>query len=497
MKALVALLPFLAGCATAPSLRESPLAGELDRDISRAVAALPAVPGLAVAVYSREGSYVRAFGVTDVNTRAPATPDTAFYIASSTKPLTALALAQLAARGELDLDATLAAYAPDANFPAAVQPDKVTFRHLLSHTSGLENNPISFRVAFGGEHDPALLWSLLASSKANARAPLGKFSYTNVGYNIATLLTDRNLGLEWQTLLEREVFQPFGMTHASTSISKARAAGWSIALPHAWSPASGRSERIYMEKTDQTMQSAGGVIMSARDAHRWLEGMVEDGRIAGKQVVPAAIVQATRQPLADLDENQDGFTRKHYGLGWYLGSYREEAALLHFGGFPGARAHVSYLPERHVGVAVFINDGSVSAPMIDLVAKLIYDRVLARSDALETFDAAVTKLATEGPARFVAAQNARASRPWTLSRPHSAYAGAYFSPEMGTMEIAIAGTDISARIGLLRAVGTPHTDRDAIRVEFAPGQGEAVRFEMGEGEQPPALNFGGVRFTRR
>jgi CubicO group peptidase (beta-lactamase class C family) len=497
MRVLLAILPLLAGCAAAPAVRESSHAAELDRAIASAISTLPAVPGLAVAVYSREGGYVRAFGVTDVTTRAPATTDTAFYIASSTKPLTALALAALDARGELDLDATLVAYAPDANFPAAVQPDKVTFRDLLSHRSGIENNPIAFRVAFGGEHDPALLWSLLASSKANSRAPLGTFSYTNVGYNIATLLTDRKLGVRWQELLDREVFRPVGMTHASTSMSKARAAGWSIALPHSWSPDTGRSERIYLEKTDQTMQSAGGVIMSARDAQRWLEVMVEDGRIGGKQVIPAALIQSTREPLADLDENNDGFTRKHYGLGWYLGDYRDEVVLHHFGGFPGARAHVSYLPERHVGVAVFINDSSVSGSMIDLVAKLIYDQVLGRTDAREVFDAAVAKLAIDGPARFMAARKERAGRPWTLSRPQSAYAGEYFSAEMGTMKVTVVGTDISARIGLLNAVATPHTDRDAIRVEFAPGQGEAVRFEMRDGAQPAALNFGGIRFIRQ
>jgi CubicO group peptidase (beta-lactamase class C family) len=497
MKILMAIFPLLAGCAAAPSVRESSNAAEFDQAIGWAASALPAVPGLAVAMYSREGSYLRAFGVADVTTRSPATPDTAFYIASTTKPLTALALAAVDARGELDLDATLAAYAPDANFPAAVQPDKATLRDLLSHKSGIENNPIAFRVAFGGVHHPALLWSLLASSKVNSRAPLGKFSYTNVGYNIATLLTDRKLGVRWQDLLEREVFRPAGMMHASTSMSKARAAGWSIALPHSWSADSGHSERIYLEKTDQTMQSAGGVIMSARDAQRWLELMVEDGRIGGKQIIPAAIIQSTREPLADLEESSDGFTRKHYGLGWYLGTYRDEVILQHFGGFPGARAHVSYLPGRHVGVAVFINDSSVSAAVVDLVAKLIYDQALGRQDAREIFDAAVAKLATEGPSRFMAARKERAARPWTLSRPRSAYAGVYVSPEMGTLEITVAGTDMSARIGLLNAVATPHTERDAIRVEFAPGQGEAVRFELGDGVQPAALHFGGVRFIRQ
>ncbi len=491
------VMAFLAGCNSAPPMREPPLAGELDPAIRHAISTLPAVPGLAVAVYTREGSYVRAFGVTDVDTRTPATSDTAFYIASATKPLTALALAALDARGELDLDQTLAAYAPDARFPEDVQPGKVTFRNLLTHTSGMENNPIAFRVAFSGEHDPALLWSLLSSSKSNPHAPLGTFSYTNVGYNIATLLTDRELGVRWQDLLEREVFRPAGMAHSSASMSRARTLGWSIARPHGWSPGSARPVRIYLEKTDQTLQSAGGVIMSAHDARRWLELMVEDGRIDGKQVIPAAIIQATRAPLAGLDESRDGFTRTHYGLGWYLGMYRDDDLVHHFGGFPGARAHVSYLPARHAGVAVFINDSSVSAPIVDLIAKLVYDWMAGRADARATFDGEVARLASDGPARFIASRNERAGRPWKLTRPRAAYAGIYTSPEMGTMAIEVVNDEIHARIGALHAVATPYTEPDSMRIEFAPGQGEVVRFERGDGPNPAALIFGGTHFFRR
>lgn len=497
MKALLALVPLLAGCAAVPEARVHPFAPELDAAIEQAIAKLPAVPGLAVSVYTRDGNYIRAFGVTDVNTGERATPDTAFYIASSTKPLTALALALLDARGKIDLDAALADVAPDAHFPSAVQPDKVTLRHLLTHTSGIENNPIAFRVAFSGEHTAEKLWSLLASSKPNPRAPLGKFAYTNVGYNIATILTDRRPGVPWQILLDREIFGPAGMTRSSARISTATAAAWSIARPHAWSPKSGRSERIELEKVDDTMHSAGGVIMSAHDAARWLELMSEDGRIGGKQVLPANVVRSTRVPYADLDEAEDGFTRQHYGFGWYVGTYRDDVMLQQFGGFPGARAHVSYLPDRHVGVAVFINDSSVSAPVVDLVAKFIYDRLAGRADARAELDSAVGKLATEGPAKMSATLAERAGRQWKLSQPLAHYAGRYESAELGTMELTVMSDTLQARIGSLRAVGVPTTDVDAIRLEFAPLQGETARFLFEGTDRPAALMFGGLRLTRR
>ena len=211
------------------------------------------------------------------------------------------------------------------------------------------------------------MWSLLASSKVNERAPLGTFRYTNTGYNIATLLTDRKTGVNWQSLLTREIFNPAGMTHSSASM--VGAARWTLARPHGYSLDTQRSERIPLEKTDKTMQSAGGVVMSAHDAARWLELLAEDGRLQGRQVIPAAALQAARAPVATVNEKRDDFTRESYGLGWYIGHYRDDVMLHAFGSFAGARSHVSYLPDRRVGVAVFANDSTVSAVVVDLVAK--------------------------------------------------------------------------------------------------------------------------------
>ena len=50
----------------------------------------------------------------------------------------------------------------------------------------------------------------------------------------------------------------------------------------------------------------------------------------------------------------------------------------HFGGFTGARAHVSYIPARHIGVAAFVNDSGVSPVFTDAVANFVYDRSAGR-----------------------------------------------------------------------------------------------------------------------
>lgn len=488
----------LAACATTPSNSTSlALADEIDAAVALALARVEMAPGLGVAVYTPDGTYARGFGVTDIDTGERAHADTAFYIASSTKPLTALALAALHGRGELDLDQTIAAYAPQARFPDAVRPDEVRLRQLLSHTHGIENDPLGFRVAFSGQHDPDTLWRLLASSTVNSEAPLGQFQYTNVGYNIATVITDRNLGVVWQDLLQREIFDPAAMTRASARMSRAVTGGWSVAKPHGLSR-DNTVRRIYLEKADQTMQSAGGVIISPTDAVKWLELMCEDGRVGGRQIIPAQVVQATRAPLADVNATFDGYVREHYGLGWYLGPNRDEQMLHHFGGFAGFRAHVSYIPARRVGVAVFVNEDFVSADIVDAIANYVYDRTADRSDAQSRFDTALDGVAAQRDRRVAQAtadRANRASREWTLTRPKPAYAGAYQNAEWGRIDIRASESEIELTFGVLHAVAEPFTRPDSMRVEFFPGMGVPVQF-TGEGAQPSAVVFRGAAFTR-
>jgi CubicO group peptidase (beta-lactamase class C family) len=453
-------------------------------------------PGMAVAVYTPQGVYVRGLGVTDVKTGERVSADTAFYIASTTKAFTALAMNSLAHRGQISLDTTLAQLAPDAAFPTAIHADQVKVRDLLTHTSGIENGPIAFRSAYTGEHTPELMWKLLESSAVNARAPKGKFEYTNTGYNILTIVTDRKLGVRWQDMLQREIFAPAGMTHSTAYMSKAQKDGWSIAKPHA-SLVAGAADRLDIEKTDGMMQSAGGLIVSANDAARWLELLVNDGQVQGRQVVLPEAVRETRARLAKVGAARGVFTREDYGLGWYVGKYREETVLSHGGGFAGFSSFISYMPERKIGVAVFVNDSGAGSAMPEAVTQHVYDRLIGQpgSDNREAAVAAMKTAFAERIAAVTADVANRAKRPWTLSQPRSVYAGTYESAALGTLIVTAEGEKLSARLGPLHAVAEPYTQQDTIRVAFA-GQGMVIGFEVAPDGRIPAANFSGARFQR-
>jgi CubicO group peptidase (beta-lactamase class C family) len=484
----------LPGCKSPPSTAEA--AADFDAVLEAAWAGDAHPPGIAVAVWTPDGVYARGLGVTDLNTGEKVTEDTAFYIASTTKAFTALAVNKLAHDGRIDLDNTLGELAPDASFPAAVRPGEVRVRDLLTHTSGIENEPIEFRSAYTGDHTPELMWKLLGDSRVNPRAPLGTFEYTNTGYNILTVITDRKLGVRWQDVLQREIFTPAGMTHSTAYVSKAQREGWSLAKPHA-SLTAGAADRLGIEKTDGMMQSAGGLVMSAHDAARWLELLIDDGRVRDTQVVPAEVVRETRARLAKVGAVRGAFTREDYGLGWYVGRYRDELVLSHGGGFAGFTSFISYMPERRIGVAVFVNDSGAGSAMPEAVTQYAYDRLLGRPETTDRAAAvAGLRMAFEERIAAIAADKAnRAKRQWTLSRPRSAYAGTYESAQLGTLVVAADGETLSARLGPLRAVAEPYTQPETIRVAFA-GSGMVIDFELGADGQAAAANFRGARFQR-
>src|SRR5918993_1986569 len=101
------------------------------------------VAGLSVSVVKGDRLvWVKGFGVADLATPSPASPQTSYLWFSMTKIVTATAVLRLAEGGKLDLDAPADEYFP--GFKVISQPTPVTVRHLLNHSSGLAN-PLPIR----------------------------------------------------------------------------------------------------------------------------------------------------------------------------------------------------------------------------------------------------------------------------------------------------------------------------------------------------------------
>lgn len=501
---LLALLALGSTVPVAAQGHEAAFTEAADGLIAEALDTVGAVPGLAVAVV-RDGrtAYARGFGLANVEAGVEVTPDTPFYIASATKPFTALLAVLLDRDGTLPLGASLAEMFPEVAFDPAIEADSVTVRHLLSHTAGVDNGPIGFRAAWTGQHTPELMRQLLTRTAVEEDSPRGTFEYTNVGYNLLSLRLDELAGGPWQNLLAARVFRPLGMTHTTAYASEA--AAWGPAIPYEVHPERG-VERVDLVKHDDTMQAAGGMYASANDLARWLAVQLGQGRLDGRPVVSADAVAEAHRPLAtDQGESFGVLVRDGYALGWHTGTYDGEPMLHHLGGFPGAHAHLSFMPGRDLGVVVLANESGAGGRLAALVAAFAYDWWDAEGSGqdavVDRFRQSADSLRTDVDAsiqRYGEALAERAGRTWALSLAPDAYAGTYAHPDWGTVVVEadpVDGGPLAVRFGRLRAVATPFTRPETARVELIPGRGQLVQFVL-DGDRAGALVWDDETFER-
>lgn len=456
---------------------------------------LSLAPGLAVAVVEGDSVVLLdGVGYADVAHGRPVTPETVFYIASATKPFLGLTAAVLDARGELDLDRSLAEYLPDATLHTGLSAASITLRDLLTHTHGISNDgPLTFRAAYSGagshEEMVALLGEHPPASEGRA------FRYGNIGYNVASLAMDRATQRPWKDVLADRVLGPLGMTNTTGYVS--RVAHDRLALPYGVEPV-GFAEEHY-GKSDENMHGAGGLVTTAVDLARWLEVHINRGRLDGRQVLPAEAFDEAHRALVPETGSFRQFTREGYGLGWHVGHYDGDVLLHHFGGFNGFHAHLSFMPERRIGVAALANDASLGAALAELVARYAYDLLREKTGLEEKYEQALDEyaVAARNARQRVAADRARrAARPQTLPRPLAAYAGSFANTQYGQLTLTVVGDRLEATMGpLWSKVEVYDAEREALRVELT-GSGSVVQYTFDGQGQARSIEVSGVTLTR-
>ena len=490
----------LALCAqTSAPVSEKELASELDAYIRRSMETFPELPSVAmVVVKDAKPIFMQAYGLANKEKGLKADPAILYYIASSTKSFMALAAALLDREGKIKLNDPITKYLPGVTFKTPI-PEKITVRDLLTHTSALRNGAIVWRTAYSGEVDDKELLHVLAQGTAFDEAGYGKYAYTNLGYNIYGILVQQTLGKKWQDVLQEKVFGPLGLKQTSAYVSKPRAAKLTIADSYLFSPETRAITRAPIDKLDNNMQAAGGIYTSLNDMARWLAFNMNDGKLDGKQVIPAEIVQSVHTGYTDTTRDQPPFSGNgKYGLGWQIGKYRDENVVYHHGGYAGWSSHVSYMPDKKIGVAVMINESTAGGRVGHMLATFAYDRLLGKETS-ENYAKQLQDLARQYgkmKEQMAASFASRADRKSQLSKPLVDYAGRYTNELLGNIDIVVDQNTLGVRKGYIRELSTPITEKEPIRLEMDPARGEVITFNTNGAGQIDSLTYGNMRFTR-
>ncbi len=249
------------------------------------------------------------------------------------------------------------------------------------------------------------------------------------------------------------------------------------------------------------MQAAGGHFMSINDLGRWLNMNMNGGKLNGKQVIPADILNTVHTGYTKNTRNEPPFSGDgEYGLGWQIGKYRDQNVIYHHGGYSGYRSHVSYMPDKRIAVGVLVNNDLAGGRMADMLAAYAYDLWLGTPNLEADYAKQLDEFAAQYARRkqqTMASTAERAKRTSQLTEPLTAYTGTYTNDLLGTIEISAKGDSLAMRWGNLYTVSTPFTEKDTVRVVVIPGgNGDVLGFTKGASGKFDTLKIAGRDFKR-
>ena len=175
------------------------------------------------------------FGIANAETQAPVKTDQTLYrVASVSKAVTAWGVMKLVEEGKLSLDEPVMRHLTRWRFPGSEQyRDKVTLRHLLAHTAGLDDG-LGYGGFLPGEYVQSLEESLTLPKDSTVgearpikveREPGTAMAYSGAGYTILELLIEEVTKRPFADYIKDSVLVPLGMTRSSFDLDAITAEG--------------------------------------------------------------------------------------------------------------------------------------------------------------------------------------------------------------------------------------------------------------------------------
>ncbi len=464
------------------------------------------LPGLSIAIVKDgETVFLKGFGVRELGKPARVDVDTRFGMMSTTKAMTAMAVAMLVDEGKLSWDEPVQKVLPWFSMPDAAFSRKLTVRDTLRHNAGL-----------GADAD--LLWMRgdLSTRQILERVrnltpayePYSSFSYANVMYQLAGELVSTASGMPWDRFVETRIMAPLGMNESSPTYAGMLAQhDTNVSVAHF--EIKGRYKQVG-DGTVDSVPAAGAAWSSATDMARWMKFLLRGGTVDGKHLVsqknfdelfrPQVLVPASEfYPTAKL-------TLPHwtsYGLGWFQQDYRGHFIAMHTGSIDGRTSIIGLMPDAKLGVYIFGNADHVELRHA-LMWKVmdLYTGAPERDwskDFLKLY--ADQKAETRKKERESDGKRVQGTHP---SHPLGDYVGTYVHPAFGDIEVTLDKGKLKLHFGSLPDNSGPltHWQYDSFRCQCGDGRNDelATHFEPASDDSIGSLTLGGdgsLRFVRK
>ena len=298
------------------------------------------IAGMAVAIVSGDSIiFTQGYGYSDIQTKEPFTPNTVINIASISKTFVGVALMNLVENGLISLDEDVNTFLPFKVQNPYLPESIITPRHLMSHSSGIQDNQKVYLPSYhyGGD-SPIPLGEFLADylsqdgthySKKNftKSKPGEKFVYSNIGAGLAGYIVERVSGKPLHIFTREVIFKPLGMNNTCWFMSE-------MDLSKHTRLYESEKKHTQLKKVDLyglTTYPDGGVRTTVTDLSYYLLCIMNKGLYKGTRILKEETVSEMLTP-----DYIDSYT-KFWGIGDQIG---------HGGGDPGVSTGMYYLPKE-------------------------------------------------------------------------------------------------------------------------------------------------------
>jgi len=312
------------------------------------------IPGLAIGI-EQDGKITRlsGYGSANLEWQVPVTPDTLFQTGSTGKQFTSLAILMLQQEGKLRIDDPISNYLPDA--PASWADIKLN--HLLSHTSGLDDDysKVDVQKTLSWDEVRQLVYTMPKTRPAGTQ-----WAYCNMAYLMLGLVIEKMTGAPYHAYFTSHIFKPLGMTatrdNSEADIIPGRASGYERDGGKLGAPLKNQA----WVSTTFNHTADGSTYITARDFTTYLAAM------DGPSPAFAPLWAAAKAPVIKVAPDKPA----SYGMGWFTVTVNGTPIEYHTGSWQGFRAYIIHWPKQKTGVAVLVNS-DIPEP------SALFDKVIA------------------------------------------------------------------------------------------------------------------------
>lgn len=295
-------------------------------------------------------------GFADLAAKQRVDSNTIFHYGSITKTLVAVTVMQLRDRGKLALDDRVTAYIPELRRISG-PADSITIRHLLNHTSGLQNPTWPWKREQPWEPFEPTTWDQVVAMmpyQQLAFDPGARYSYSNPAFIYLARSVEIVTGEPWLTYVQKNVFAPLGMTRSYFSatpyhLAEHRSNNYTIRRD-----SSGRVDTVANGRDfDPGITNPnGGWNAPLGDVAKYVAFLIYGARAGLAELLTPTVATSASTPERP----------EHVGLSFFLLERGGVTFVGHTGSQAGFTAFMYFNPAARTGVVAAFNTSSQLAP---------------------------------------------------------------------------------------------------------------------------------------